>query len=223
MHQTELDQRVDELLELIWELDEEGEHRESAVLEAAPRRAHEPEPALVLDHLATRGMVERRGAELRLSSNGAAVARSLVRRQRLAERLLHDVLAVNAVTVASDACRFEHVLSPEVTDRICTLLGHPPVCPHGRPIPRGPCCGTFRTDVEPLTLRLADMQVGTNGRVGLLGSRRGGRLERLGAMGLVPGVTLRLLQKRPAYVVQVGETEIAVDHDLAAEIFVRPD
>jgi hypothetical protein len=37
-------------------------------------------------------------------------------------------------------CKFEHILSPDVTDRICTLLGHPLECPHGSPIPQGPCC-----------------------------------------------------------------------------------
>lgn len=42
--------------------------------------------------------------------------------------------------VEKSACTFEHILSPEVTDRICTFLGHPTACPHGSPIPKGPCC-----------------------------------------------------------------------------------
>jgi Mn-dependent DtxR family transcriptional regulator len=42
--------------------------------------------------------------------------------------------------IAEQACRFEHILSPEATDRICTFLGHPRTCPHGSLIPAGPCC-----------------------------------------------------------------------------------
>jgi DtxR family Mn-dependent transcriptional regulator len=44
--------------------------------------------------------------------------------------------------IEQQACKFEHILSPEATDKICTFLGHPRTCPHGAPIPPGPCCGT---------------------------------------------------------------------------------
>jgi Mn-dependent DtxR family transcriptional regulator len=43
--------------------------------------------------------------------------------------------------IEQQACKFEHILSPEATDKICTFLGHPRTCPHGAPIPPGPCCG----------------------------------------------------------------------------------
>jgi DtxR family Mn-dependent transcriptional regulator len=42
--------------------------------------------------------------------------------------------------IEQQACKFEHILSPEATDKICTFLGHPRTCPHGAPIPPGPCC-----------------------------------------------------------------------------------
>ena len=63
------------------------------------------------------------------------------RAHRLAERLFTDVLSLrDEEAVESNACQFEHILSPELTDRICTFLGHPETCPHGSPIPRGKCC-----------------------------------------------------------------------------------
>jgi hypothetical protein len=65
----------------------------------------------------------------------------VIRRHRLAERLFMDVLSIrDEGEIESSACKFEHILSPEVTDRICTLLGHPLACPHGSPIPQGDCC-----------------------------------------------------------------------------------
>ena len=50
--------------------------------------------------------------------------------------------------VEESACKFEHILSPDVTERICTLLGHPTACPHGSPIPKGDCCDSRRV-LEP--------------------------------------------------------------------------
>jgi Mn-dependent DtxR family transcriptional regulator len=44
--------------------------------------------------------------------------------------------------IEQQACKFEHILSPEATDKICTFLGHPRTCPHGAPIPPGVCCGS---------------------------------------------------------------------------------
>jgi DtxR family Mn-dependent transcriptional regulator len=221
VHQSVLDQRVEELLELVWELAEEGIHDTERVCESAPQRAQEEQPREILNELVSRSLVRLDGSYLRLTRQGEEAARSIVRRHRLAERLLHDVLAVDDSTMANAACRFEHVLSAEVTDSICTLLGHPPTCPHGQPIPPGPCCGIFKTEVQPIVHRLRELGIGQSGTISLLGTQRRGRLERLGALGLVPGVRLRLIQKRPAYVIQVGETEVAIDDDVASEIYVR--
>ena len=68
---------------------------------------------------------------------------------RLAERLFRDVLGIHDEDeIESSACKFEHILSPDVTERICTLLGHPTACPHGSPIPKGDCCDSHRV-LEP--------------------------------------------------------------------------
>ncbi len=72
---------------------------------------------------------------------GEERARTVIRRHRLAERLFVDVLSIrDDHEVEESACKFEHILSPEVTDKMCTLLGHPTACPHGSPIPPGECC-----------------------------------------------------------------------------------
>ena len=80
--------------------------------------------------------------EVGLTAEGNAMAETMVRRHRLAERLFTDSLAMDSESeIEQQACKFEHILSPEATDKICTFLGHPRTCPHGAPIPPGPCCG----------------------------------------------------------------------------------
>jgi DtxR family Mn-dependent transcriptional regulator len=76
-----------------------------------------------------------------LTERGRKKAADIIRRHRLAERLFTDSLALDSETeIEQQACKFEHILSPEATEKICTFLGHPQTCPHGAPIPRGACC-----------------------------------------------------------------------------------
>jgi Mn-dependent DtxR family transcriptional regulator len=77
-----------------------------------------------------------------LTERGRKKAADIIRRHRLAERLFTDSLALDSETeIEQQACKFEHILSPEATDKICAFLGHPRTCPHGAPIPPGTCCG----------------------------------------------------------------------------------
>jgi len=72
---------------------------------------------------------------------GKQRAADVIRRHRLAERLFTQTLKVqNEDEIEQQACKFEHILSPEVTEKICSFLGHPESCPHGSPIPAGECC-----------------------------------------------------------------------------------
>jgi putative ABC transport system ATP-binding protein len=78
---------------------------------------------------------------IHFTDKGQKRAEDIIRRHRLAERLFIQTFRVqDEAEVAEQACRFEHILSPEATDSICTFLNHPRTCPHGSPIPAGPCC-----------------------------------------------------------------------------------
>jgi putative ABC transport system ATP-binding protein len=91
------------------------------------------------------GLVAVENGVERFTPQGESRARDVIRRHRLAERLFMDVLNIHDEReVEQSACQFEHILSPEVTDKMCTLLGHPMACPHGSPIPKGPCCAEGR-------------------------------------------------------------------------------
>src|SRR6266516_3897908 len=73
--------------------------------------------------------------EVGLTELGLAEAETMVRRHRLAERLLVDILGVDWADVHEEAHRFEHAISPRVEERILAVLGSPTTCPHGSPIP----------------------------------------------------------------------------------------
>ena len=76
------------------------------------------------------------------TAKGRRRAGDVIRRHRLAERLFTETFHEESEEVIEEqACKFEHILSPEATERICSFLGHPKACPHGAPIPPGPCCG----------------------------------------------------------------------------------
>lgn len=88
-----------------------------------------------------------------LTPRGRRRAADVIRRHRLAERLFTDSLAMDSETeIEQQACKFEHILSPEATTKICSFLGHPLTCPHGAPIPPGECCKQSR---EAATQELA--------------------------------------------------------------------
>jgi DtxR family Mn-dependent transcriptional regulator len=75
------------------------------------------------------------------TTRGRQRAADIIRRHRLAERLFTDSLALDSESeIEQQACKFEHILSHEATDKICAFLGHPRTCPHGAAIPPGPCC-----------------------------------------------------------------------------------
>jgi len=207
----------EEVLESIWAAREQGKTAVDEILKRTDVQNSEE----CLEELVEEGMVEIKGDELFLTEKGERVARKVIRQHRLAEVLLLQVMDLDDEQVEDAACRFEHVLNPEVTESICTLLGHPRTCPHGRPIPPARCCERFRTEVQPLVQRLSDLAVGQSGRISVIAPKFHSRLERLGALGVVPGAEVRLRQKFPSYVVEVGETTLAIDRDIADEILIR--
>ena len=78
---------------------------------------------------------------IEFTPRGEQRAANVIRRHRLAERLFTETLHIESESeIEEQACKFEHILSFEATDKICTFLGHPKTCPHGSPIPLGCCC-----------------------------------------------------------------------------------
>jgi len=159
--------QFDEVLEEIWIAMENGEVAEVGRLEvegalpmalAAERmqqiglitlhdhgpnpHGHKPVMNRCHDALRPRGELPADGSlVIEFTARGRQRAADIIRRHRLAERLFTETLNMQDESeVEQQACKFEHILSPDATDRICSFLGHPRTCPHGSAIPPGPCC-----------------------------------------------------------------------------------
>jgi len=216
-HEKEL---REETLEFIWAEREAGRSSIAKLLEIKEIRGAGVSMKNITA-MQKQGYLFIRGDDVALSDKGEVLGRLAIRRHRLAERLLTEVLAVKEHSLEDEACNFEHILSKGVTDSICTLLGHPPACPHGHPIPRGQCCLKTRMELKPLVKSLTEIKAGDRARIVFIIPSAHSRLDKLSAIGILPGATVKVHQKRPAFVLELGETTIAIDRDIAKEIFVR--
>ena len=166
------------------------------------------------------GLLARQGAKLVLTTEGRVMAEDVTRRHRLTESLLTYVLGLPEEKADAIACDMEHTLPPEMERSICTLLGHPPFSPAGKPIPPGDDCLEKLSSVDSAIVNLCDLIPGEEGRIAYIRPKNHARLHRLTAFGIVPGVTVKLHQTYPAFCLKFEETELAIDPDVAEDIFV---
>jgi DtxR family transcriptional regulator, Mn-dependent transcriptional regulator len=215
---------IEEYLELLYRLDADA----SPVRPAALARGLGVSTAAVAEMLArleTEQLVERsEGRTVQLTRAGTKLGRGQVRKHRLAERLLHGILKRPWDAVHEEACRFEHVMSDELTESLVKALGDPTTCPHGNPIP------TLDGDAEaPLVdsreSPLAGCRVGQTVVVSRIVDEQRDVLHYLLSLGVLPGVELLVEQVAPfggPLLIQVGEARYAVGRDVAERIRVVP-
>ncbi|MBT9536970.1 MAG: metal-dependent transcriptional regulator [Nitrospirae bacterium] len=210
-------ERIDEALELVWLLEEEGRTE----FNRFKLNSDDVNFDELVNEMIKNNLILLKEDKVGFTEKGRMLAKGLIRRHRLAEQLFTEVFELTENSVEADACKMEHILSEELTESVCTFLGHPPKCPHGKPIPRGECCKKYKIEIEPMVVRLIDFEVGLKGRIVFIVSAETSRLNRLSSMGITAGCVIRLLQKKPSLVIQVDETAIAIDPDIAKEIYVK--
>lgn len=210
-------QKIDDLLEEIWLRREENTNSIRDLLQLTK----EKEVDRALRIMAEMGLISIEDEKVTFRPKGERRAQQIIRRHRLAECLLYNVFDISKRQMETSACHFEHILSVEVTDSICTFLGHPPFCPHDRPIPPGSCCAKFQTEIKPLIKPLTDLGIGEKGQIVFINPRHHDHFDRLSAFGIVPGSEVLLHQREPSYVIKCGETELAMEETLAKEIYVK--
>ena len=211
-----LSESSQEILEKLWTITNE-EHKDIININDLGLNKQSPE----LQELIDLKLVSTSGDFLELTSYGRAEAESAIRRHRLAERLLNDVLETKHSILEENACKFEHLIHEGIEENICTLLGHPKVCPHGRPIPPGECCKKGKELGEPIVSALADLTPGQHGRIAYLLSNQSQEVQKLVSIGVLPGTPIHLIQRYPSYVFIVGNSQYAVDRNIANAIYVR--
>jgi DtxR family Mn-dependent transcriptional regulator len=211
----ELDEKTEELLETLWIRTEE-EKEDSLSL----NDFRVPDKKLI-EQLLRAGYISVSGDRVTLTSKGLPEATNVVRRHRLAERLLTDVLGTMVTIIHEKACKFEHLLDRGLDESICNLLGHPKICPHGKSIPRGRCCQREQTQAQKLVSPLSQLTDRQRGKVAYIHAPESSKLQKLMAMGILPGAPISLIQSFPSYAFQVRQTQFAVDKEIADSIYVR--
>ena len=208
---------IEEYLETIYELQEEGTPAIQARL--AERLGHAP-PSVseMIGRLRSEGFVEPRGRSLTLTAKGHERAESVLRKHRLADRLLTDVIGLEWHKTHLEACRWEHVISDDVEARLVVLLGNPSTCPHGNPVPgtKGP-----RRELTAL----AESRPGDHVRLERVTEQVEVDMESLtylDAHGFIPGTDAEVANRAAdgTLTLQLDEGTIELAPELASQLFV---
>jgi DtxR family transcriptional regulator, Mn-dependent transcriptional regulator len=210
---------VEEYLETIFALEEEGIPVIQARLAERLGKAA-PSVSEMLDRLEADDLIARSARQITMTDKGAVLAASVVRKHRLAERLLVDIIGLDWDKAHVEAGRWEHVISDDVEAHLVVLLGNPTTCPHGNPIP----------GVEPVgpeQRRLADAQPGDRIRLERITEsveHDTASLTYLGNHGLTPGTTALIQARAPdgTLTLVVGDAAIALGPAMTQRMFVAP-
>lgn len=211
-----LSEKAEEILESLWVTTVEGDQT-GCLLSDLGIKSSAPE----LKDLVHRAYVETRDERVYLRREGQDEARMAVRRHRLAERLMMDVLGIQGTEGNDQACAFEHLLRRGVDAKLCTLLNHPDTCPHGNPIPPGECCVEARQQGAPGIVPMTELKAGASGEIAYLAAGDDKKMQKLMNMGVLPGSKITLAQTYPSFIFNVGHSQFAIDDSLARQIHIR--
>ena len=211
-----LSEKAEEILEALWIAVEEGG---AAFLDPEKMSFATDDPAYL--ELTGNALIEIRKGMLYFRPEGREEGKMTIRRHRLAERLMMDVLNIRGDDGEFKACQFEHLLNEGADVKVCTMLNHPTTCPHGKPIPPGDCCAQARAQGDLGVVPLTEFKSGQEGEIAYILTEDNKKMQKLMAMGVLPGNKITLVQSFPSHIFRVGYSEFAIDTNLAKEIFVR--
>jgi len=156
---------------------------------------------------------------VKLTEKGRKIALQVIRRHRLSERLLVDILHIEWEKVHDVACKLEHGITSEIIKPLEKALKHPKTCPHGNPIPTA--CGGI---IEEKSLPLTDFAIHKKGVIIKITEEQVDLLQYLSKLGLVPGALIEILEKAPLdgpITVKVGSNRHAISRQIASVIQVK--
>jgi DtxR family Mn-dependent transcriptional regulator len=209
--------QIDEILEQIWMYEENHQGKNCSLENLAEHKVTE----IDINEMVQHGLVNQVDKRIVLQNKGKERVRRIIRAHRLAECLLSEAFSFPEETLEIHACSFEHVLCQPVVDSVCTLLGHPRCCPHGKRIPEGPCCRDGADNIKPIVFPLTNLNIEENAKIVSIFTQKNQRLDFLTSVGIHPGTTFFLERKKPVYVLKIDETRFAIEEEVARDILVR--
>lgn len=209
---------LEEYLETIYKLSQKGPVHPTQI--AGSIGVSGPTITATLRRLEAQGFTTRDGNVVSLTESGLSGAIDIVRRHRISERFLVDVLGLDLGEAHEDACLLEHALSPRVLSALEAYLDSPAMCPHGHPIPASD--GSVAT---VLGRPLSSLGAGERAAVLQLAEDDDAVLSYLTSLGLTPGESVSVIEVAPfggPLLIKIGETTSAVARDMAALVLVAP-
>lgn len=203
----------EEHLERLWGMKETGQDSMD-ILKETVNGVFDPN---IVDELLLEGRIELTDNKIKLTQKGENNARKVIRAHRIAERLLYDIFGGEFET---GACEFEHMVTTELVDGICILLGHPRECPHGRPIPEGECCRRSAKTAHNVVTPLTDLEIGQSARVAYMNCNADRQIHKLNGFQIRPGAIVKLHQRYPCYVIECEGAHIAMDEEIVSNVCV---
>jgi DtxR family Mn-dependent transcriptional regulator len=178
-----------------------------------------PSVSEMIKRMEAEGLIRLRGTKIVLTDEGNVLATKVVRRHRIAERFLTDILGLSWATAHHEAGKWEHVLSAEVEEAMNRVLNNPTTCPHGNSIP-----GSAHREVHMTSL--ADIQIGlpyTVGRITEELEHKSGVLEFLESVNLVVGTTATVTARGEDgnITVRINDDEITIDSFIGNRVLVN--
>lgn len=210
---------IEEILEAVWVARENGCNSLNEIKESSGVMIDDE----TLAGLREKGLVSASSErdQIELTQSGETKAKSIIRKHRLAERLMVDVLGMDIDSIEKTACEFEHVLTEGVEETICTLLGHPRKCPHGSNIPKGNCCLEGRKEVDNIITTLDNVEIGRKVKIVYIGTDQHAILHKFASYGIIPGTMVSVHQKSPTLVIQTQNVQLALEKSIGRSITVR--
>lgn len=210
--------RVEEYLESIYKIQQE--HRRVSTSSLAEHlKLSAPSVSEMVKKLEGKGLLSHTEKGVCLTDEGKSLAKKVIRRHRLSERLLTDILGFKWDEVHEEACRLEHAISPEMEDRIAESLGNPKTCPHGHPIPDKDGV-LVKEKVRPLS----ELKASGKGVIVNVFEEDPNMLKYLASLGLIPGVCVRVEEVAPfggPLIVCVSGSRYALGREVASKIKVK--
>jgi DtxR family Mn-dependent transcriptional regulator len=211
-----LNEKQEEILESIWSVSD----RQNNTIAAVKKRCTVSFTDADLDDLERQELIVRDQDKIGLAKKGESIAEIIIRRHRLAEILVSSILKLKQADMEDIACKVEHSLLPEVEESICTLLGHPEFCPDGKRIPRGRCCSGKLKAIDSSVVSLKELAPGESGKITYIKPDSHSSFHQLISFGLHPGVIVTVHRKNPAFCIKFENTELALDDNVAENIYV---
>ncbi len=210
--------RIEEYLESIYKL-QQAAHPVSTSRLAEHLKLSPPSVSEMVKKLEQKGLVSHTEKGVCLTAEGSRMAKKVIRRHRLSERLLTDILGYKWDEVHDEACRLEHAISPEMEEHIATSLGNPKTCPHGHPIP-----DKEGTVAKEKVKSLSELKAQEKGIIVSVFEEDPKMLQYLASLGLIPEACVRVEEVAPfggPLIVCVSGSRYALGREVASKIKVK--